>query len=75
MSHKIIHTKKEYEAALQRMEHIFDAKMGTPEGEEADELSMLIKNYEDIHYPIDKPDPQAAIQFRMEQLGLSNGSI
>ncbi|MCX6204997.1 MAG: hypothetical protein NTZ19_01940 [Bacteroidetes bacterium] len=60
MSHKIIHTKKEYEAALERMEQIFHAEIGTTEGEEANMLSLLIKDYEDIHYPIDKPDPLAA---------------
>jgi HTH-type transcriptional regulator/antitoxin HigA len=67
MSHKIIRSKKDHEAALQRMETIFDAKIGTAEGMEADGLSLMIKNYEDIHYPIDKPDPQSAIQFRKEQ--------
>lgn len=75
MAHKIIRTEKDYEAALQRLEQIFNAKIGTLEGDEVDGLALMIKNYEDIHYPIDKPDPLAAIQFRIEQQGLSNGPI
>ena len=32
-------------------------------------LAILIEKYEDEHYPIEAPDPIAAIKFRMEQLG------
>ena len=34
-------------------------------------LSLLIHDYEDRVFPIDKPDPVAAIRFRMEQQGLT----
>ena len=32
-------------------------------------LAILIEKYEDEHYPIEAPDPIAAIKFIMEQLG------
>ena len=70
MVQKIIKTEEEYNQALVRLEKIFDAEVGTPEGDELELLSLLIDNYEKIHYPIDLPDPIEAIKFRMEQLGI-----
>jgi HTH-type transcriptional regulator/antitoxin HigA len=67
---KEIKTEEEYNIALNRLEVIFDAQVGTPEGDELELLSLLIDNYEKIHYPIDLPDPIEAIKFRMEQLGI-----
>lgn len=75
MALKIIRSKKDYTAALERFEKIFQAKKGTPESDEADVLALLIKSYEDVHYPIDTPDPLAAIRYRMEQQGLSNQQL
>ena len=55
--------------ALDRLEEIFDAKRGSPEGDELEVLGMLIDVYEKQHFPVDLPDPIEAIKFRMEQLG------
>ena len=44
MALKIIRSKKDYSAALQRFELVFQAKTGTPESDEADVLALLIKN-------------------------------
>lgn len=66
---KIIKTEAEYEAALQRLEVIFDAKRDTPEGDELDLLSLVIDKYEKEHFPIDLPNPIEVIKYRMEQLG------
>ena len=68
MNYKIIKTNDQYQEALKRLELIFDSEPGTKEGEELELLALLIDNYEKIHYPIDMPDPIAAIKFRMEQL-------
>ena len=68
MKYKIIKTEEEYKQALNRLEVIFEAEPGTTEGDELDLLSLLIDNYEKIHYPIDLPDPIEAIKFRMEQM-------
>lgn len=48
-----INNEADYDLALKRMETIFDAEENSPEWEEADELSLLIEKYEEIHYPID----------------------
>src|SRR3974390_569248 len=70
MKHKVIKTNAEYEAALARIEKLMDAKRNTPQGDELELLSLLVQDYEEKVFPIDKPDPVAAIRFRMEQQGL-----
>jgi HTH-type transcriptional regulator / antitoxin HigA len=72
---KIIKTKKDYHEALERFEEIFSAKRGTSESDEADVLSLLIRDYEDKNFIIDAPGPLEAIKFRMEQQGLSNQDL
>ena len=67
---KLIKTEEEYQNALERTEEIFDSKPGTVEFDELELLVRLIEMYEDEHYPIEAPNPIAAIEFRMEQLGM-----
>lgn len=70
MNPKVIKTEREYEAALARVEALWEAAPGTREGDEAELWTLLIENYEKETYPIEAPDPVAAIQFRMDQAGL-----
>jgi HTH-type transcriptional regulator/antitoxin HigA len=70
MTHKLIKNAAEHEAALARLEAIFDAELGTPEGDEAELLTLLIERYERELYAISPPNPIEAIKFRMEQAGL-----
>jgi HTH-type transcriptional regulator/antitoxin HigA len=75
MTLKKIKTKKDYLAAIERFEEIFQAKQGTSESDEADVLALLIKDYEDLHFVIKAPDPIEAIRYRMEQQGLSTKDL
>ena len=52
MTVKPIKSKKDYHQAMERLEMIFDAKKGTPQGDELEVLSILIEKYEDEHFPI-----------------------
>lgn len=72
---KPIRTKKNYEAALAEVEHLWGAKLGTPEGDRLDVLATLIDAYDAAHYPMDPPDPIEAIKFRMEQQGLTRKDL
>ena len=72
---KPIKTEADYKAALARADEIFDAKPGTPEGEELESLVTLIEHYEDTVFPIDLPDPITAIKFRMAQQGLKEKDL
>jgi len=67
---KIIKSEADHTAALARIEAIFDAVPGTPNGDELELLSLLVERYEDQAFPMDLPDPVTAIRFRMEQQGL-----
>lgn len=71
VSTKPIRTEEDYEAALARIEEIFEAKFDSPEGKELDILVDLVELYESKHVPMGYPDPIEAIKFRMEQMGLS----
>lgn len=70
MNAKVIKNDHDHRAALVRIESIFHAAPGTPEGDELELLSLLVERYEDEQFPVDLPDPIEAIRFRMEQQGL-----
>ncbi|TRX01499.1 helix-turn-helix domain-containing protein [Flavobacterium gawalongense] len=75
MEIKPIKTENDYNQALERLEVIFDAKNGSPEGDELEVLSILIDQYENDHFPIGMPDPIEAIKFRMEQMGYNQNDL
>lgn len=72
---KPIRTKVDHKAALAEVERLWGAKSGTPKGDRLDVLATLIDAYEARHYPMDPPDPIEAIEFRMEQLGLTRKDL
>ncbi|HZJ73954.1 MAG TPA: transcriptional regulator [Perlabentimonas sp.] len=71
----LLKTNKDYENALKKMEHLFDAPMGTPESDEADILALVIDDYEKKHFPIEAPDPIEAIKIRMEEMQLKQSDL
>lgn len=75
MNIKPIKNKADYEKALKRLEVLFDAPVGTPESDEADVLALLVDDYEKKHFPIEAPDPIAAIKIRMEELNLKQSDL
>lgn len=66
-----IRTEADYRAALDHIATLMDAQENTPEGDLLDVLVTLVEAYERKHYPMDLPDPVAAIKFHMEQNGLA----
>ena len=75
MNIKPIKTEEDYQAALLRLELIFDAPIDTPQADEAEVLSLLIENYENEFYAIEAPDPIDAIRIRMEELNLNQSDL
>lgn len=75
MTPKLIKTEADHAAALARLEEIFEAELGTPEGDEAELLTALVELYEEKNFPIDPPEPLEAIRFRMEQQGLKRKDL
>ena len=72
---KIIKSDAEHEAALAHVDTLMDAAPGSRAEAELEVWSVLIEKYEEEHFPISVPDPIAAIEFRMEQLGLSRSDL
>lgn len=66
-----IRTDADHEAALRRVGVLMGSIPGTPEFDELDVLATLVEAYERKRYPIRKPTPVEAIQFRMEQMDYS----
>ena len=70
MGIKPIRNEKDHEAALHEIERLWGAAPGTTKSDRLDVLVALVEAYERAHFPIDPPDPIAAIRFRLEQAGL-----
>jgi HTH-type transcriptional regulator/antitoxin HigA len=60
---RVLKTEEEYEAALARAYALMDAVPGSPEEDELDLLARLIEAYEQLHFPIDPPDPAELPKF------------
>ena len=75
MDIKPIKTERDYNQAIERLEIIFNAASGSPEGDELEVLGILIDQYENENFPIGLPDPIEAIKFRMEQMGYTQSDL
>ena len=53
----------------------FRAETGTREGDERDIWADLIERYEEAHYPIPPVSPVAAIEFMMDQRGMTRRDL
>jgi len=71
MDIKPIRNQEDLTAAFVRVEQLWGAEIGSPEGDELEILALLIEKYEDEHYPMPPSDPIEAIKFRMDQQGLT----
>jgi len=75
MNIKPIRTHKDHKQALSRIDQLLDTVAGSPERDELEVLSLLVADYEDVHYPIAIPDPVDAIQARLEEEGLKQKDL
>lgn len=68
-----IHTEADFQDALREASAYFDSEPepGTPDGDRLEVPMTLVQAYEARHFPIDLPDPVEAIEFRMQQAGLT----
>jgi HTH-type transcriptional regulator / antitoxin HigA len=77
MKLKLIKNEQEYESYLEWVDELFDKKIpkNSSEGEDIQVALLLIKQYEDEHYPVPLPDPIDAIRAKMEEKGLKNKDL
>ncbi|MBU3679326.1 MAG: transcriptional regulator [Candidatus Kapabacteria bacterium] len=73
----VIKSERQYKRTLRWVEQQFDNKvrLNTPEGRKLEVTLVLIKKYEDEHYPIPAVDPIEAIREKMEEIGLRNKDL
>lgn len=74
---KPIKTEEQYNDALARVYELMqtDVKEGSVASDELEVFSILIKEYELVHYPIPSPNPLEAIKFRLDQMGISEKEL
>ena len=76
----VIKTAEQYETACSELYQFMQSSAESidPESETGkmmELLTVLIEKYEREHYPIDPPDPVAAILFRMDQMNLKQKDL
>jgi HTH-type transcriptional regulator / antitoxin HigA len=72
---KPIKSERDYQRALKEIDKLMDAKPNTPEGDTLDVLVTLVEKWEEVHHAIGPPDPVSALEFVMEQRGLSRRDL
>lgn len=74
---KPIKNNQQYEDAIERIYTLMQKnnKPDTRESDELEILSILVKEYENIHYPVPLPNPLEAIKFRMEQMNMTESDL
>ncbi len=71
MNRKLILNQEDLKAAFARVEQLWGAGIGSPEGDDLETLALLIEKYEDEHYPMPPSDPIEALKFRVDQQALT----
>lgn len=74
---KPIRTEEEYDNALAHIYELMQTDIieGSAVSDELKIMSLLVKDYESVHYPVAYPNPIEAIKFRMEQMNLSENEL
>lgn len=70
-----IRNEQDHAAALAKIDQLWDAAPGTPEGDQLEILVTLVEAYEARNHPILPPDPIEAILHHMESQGLSRHEL
>lgn len=70
-----IHNKKDYKAALQEIEALWEAPAKSPLADRLDVLSLLVEQYEKRQHPIADVDPIELIEHVMQNRGLTRKDL
>ena len=65
----------DHRRVLKQIDTLLDAKPNTAEGDTLDVLVTLVEAWEEKHHAIEAPDPIKAIEFAMDQRGLSRRDL
>src|ERR1700734_2019807 len=70
-----IRKERDYRRGLEEIDALMDPKGNTPDGDKLDVLVTLAQAWEEKHHTIEAPDPVQAIEFAMEQRGLTRRDL
>lgn len=75
-----IENEAQYDWAMKRIDELLphvhdDTPDDDPNSIELYLLSMLVEEYEDVHYPIGKPTLISVLKLRMYEMGLSQAAL
>ncbi|MCE7067986.1 type II toxin-antitoxin system HigA family antitoxin [Dyadobacter sp. CY326] len=72
-----IKNNEQYEAALEKIYALMQINISvdSKDSDELEVLSILVKDYENVNFPVPKPNPLEAIKFRMEQMEMSEKDL
>lgn len=74
---RVIKTEGQYQSYLSEVQSLLlsSPKIGSEDSERLELLTVLLENYENQKYPVEAPDPIAAIKFRMQEKGLKQADL
>jgi HTH-type transcriptional regulator/antitoxin HigA len=72
---KPIRNEADYELALKEIDRCLDAEEGSHDRDRLEVISVLVDDYEAKHHSISARDPIAAIEFVLEQRGLTRKDL
>ena len=70
-----VNSEQAYDEAIERIETLWGAESGTPEGDDLDVLLTLVRAYEAKNHPVPLPTPIEAITFIMDQRGMKPADL
>jgi len=72
---RLITTEEDYQRALDEIERLFEAELGTSEGDLLEVWTTLVEAYEAHNCSLPLPDPIEAIRYYMESRGLTRRDL
>lgn len=64
---KEVRTETNYDAALARISGLLGAEPYSSDDQELDWLSTGVERYENVNYPMEKPEPHSLLEFLLDQ--------
>jgi len=72
---KPIRSEQDYRKYLEIIDSLVDCVENSPEEELLELISIIVEDYEAVHYAIEPPDPVEAIKLKMEENGLKRKDL
>jgi HTH-type transcriptional regulator/antitoxin HigA len=70
-----IHSDQDYKKYLEIIDSLIDCTENSPEEELLELISIIVEDYETVHFAIEPPDPVEAIKLKMEENGLKKKDL